>query len=85
MKSITIHGMEKPLASMLKAKAQEEGQSLNKTIKQLLESALGIKVPAKGAFSKDFTEFRDVWSHTDLNIFRKATEDFSSIDKEDWK
>lgn len=42
MKSITIHGLDEPLWAMLKSVADAEGTSLNKTIKRLLEKALGI-------------------------------------------
>ena len=42
MKSITIHGLDGPLWSMLKAKSEFEGMSLNKTIKMLLENSLDV-------------------------------------------
>ena len=33
MKSITIHGLEDPLDTLIREKARQEGLSLNKTIK----------------------------------------------------
>jgi len=36
MKSISIHGIDEPLAEILKAKAAVEGLSMTKTIKKLL-------------------------------------------------
>jgi hypothetical protein len=32
MKSITIHGIDDPLAELIKSKAQSEGLSINKTV-----------------------------------------------------
>ncbi len=39
MKSMTIHGVDQQLANLIKAKAQAEGMSVNKTIKLILETA----------------------------------------------
>jgi hypothetical protein len=36
MKSITIHGIDDPLAELIKSKAQSERLSINKTIKKRL-------------------------------------------------
>lgn len=41
MKSITIHGMDDEMDRQIREKAAAEGKSLNKTIKGLLEQALG--------------------------------------------
>ncbi|MGB5615690.1 MAG: hypothetical protein WBM78_02535, partial [Desulfobacterales bacterium] len=43
MKSITIHGIDEPLVKLIKSKAKQEGLSINKTIKKILESSLGVK------------------------------------------
>ena len=37
MKSITIHGVDKPLAELIKSKATSEGLSVNRTIKKIFE------------------------------------------------
>ena len=42
MKSITIHNLEDRLVAMIERIADQEGNSLNKTIKGLLASALGL-------------------------------------------
>ena len=43
MKSITIHGIDEPLEKLIKSRAREEGLSINKTLKKLLEQSLGVK------------------------------------------
>ena len=49
MKSITIHGVDEPLSELIKSKAQSEGLSINKTIKKILESSLGVKPNPRGS------------------------------------
>ncbi|MDM8535636.1 hypothetical protein QUF70_02645 [Desulfobacterales bacterium HSG17] len=85
MKSITIHGLDKPLWSMLKTKSEFEGMSLNKTIKMLLENALGIK-PAKNMERyNEFKEFKNLWADSDLLEFENNIKEFNKIDKDDWE
>ena len=84
MKSITIHGIDQPLFSLLKSIADSEKTSLNQTIKRLLEKALGI-TPVDVQNKKDeFREFSGVWSNEDLDEFNKNTKNFEKIDPEDW-
>ena len=85
MKSITIHGLDDILSEALKMKAKEEGLSLNKTIKKLLEQAFGIKRHGKDKFRKHFNELCGVWSKEDVKEFKNKTKDFEKINQEDWK
>lgn len=84
MKSITIHNIESPLLSLIKSKAKDDRLSLNKTIKNLLESAVGIKKCAP-KHQDDFAEFFGTWSQSDLQEFNDATRDLSMVDKKDWE
>ena len=43
MKSITIHGIDDPLAELIKSRARSEGLSINKTVIKLLEESLGFQ------------------------------------------
>jgi hypothetical protein len=85
MKSITIHGIDDPLAELIKSKAQAEGLSINKTVKKLLEESLGVKPRAKGINRHDFEEFCGIWSDSDLAEFEENTKDLRNINYEDWK
>jgi len=85
MKSITVHGLDGPLWSMLKAKSESEGISLNKTIKMLLENSLGIKSIKNMEKYDEFKEFLGVWTESDLSEFKKNTESFNKTDIEDWE
>ena len=85
MKSITIHGIDEPLARLIRTKADSEGLSINKTIKKLLEEALGVKPRQKGLNRADFEEFYGLWTKSDLNEFEKKIIDLRRINYEDWK
>jgi hypothetical protein len=85
MKSITIHGIDDPLAELLKSRAQSEGLSINKTVKKLLEESLGVRPRARGINQGDFEEFCGIWSDSELAEFEENTKDLRKINNEDWK
>jgi len=85
MKSITIHGLEDPLDSMIREKAKNQGLSLNKTIKKLLEEALGIKKRSTLEHKKDFLDLFGTWTAEDLKEFTLNTKDLDQVDQEDWQ
>jgi hypothetical protein len=85
MKSITIHGIDDPLAELIKSKARSEGLSVNKTVKRLLEDSLGVKPRKKDTNRGDFEEFCGIWSSSELVEFEKDTKDLRNIDHEDWQ
>lgn len=85
MKSITIHGVDKQLAELIKSRAESEGLSVNKTIKKLLETSLGIKPQADKKNLNDFKEFCGLWTDEDLTEFQEKTSDMRKINKKDWR
>ena len=85
MKSITIHGIDEQLANLIKSKAESEGLSINKTVKKLLEVALGVKPQIEMKNLDDFKEFCGLWTQADLDEFEEKTTDFRKIDKKDWQ
>jgi len=84
MKSITIHGIDNPLAELIKSKALSEGLSVNKTVKKILEEALGVKPQTVSKNRMDFEEFSGIWSDLELAEFDEKTKDLSSVNNEDW-
>jgi hypothetical protein len=85
MKSMTIHGIDDQLEKMIKLKAKSEGLSINKTIKKLLEIALGIKPQPELNHLDDFKEFSGLWTESDLKEFEGETSATRTIDPKDWK
>lgn len=85
MKSITIHGMDDQLSKKIREKAKSQGLSLNKTIKNILEQALGISPQGTKDHRDDFIDFFNVWSEEDFKAFEASIQDMRRIDPEDWK
>lgn len=84
LKSITIHGMDDQVYFLVKQKAQELGFSLNKTLKSLISSSLGIQKQTTD-HRKDFLEFYNCWNEQDETEFADSVKDFEAINTEDWK
>jgi hypothetical protein len=84
MTSITIHGLEDPMDSLIREKARQQGISLNKTIKQLLAESLGISPDAK-KYQHDFADLSGIWSPEDLKEFTHNAQEFSIADPVDWE
>lgn len=84
MKSITIHNLDEPLNALLREKARQQGTSLNKTIKSLLEDSLGIAPGKRPAHRDDFLDLCGIWSPDEVAQFEKTQGDFATIDPEDW-
>ncbi len=85
MKSITIHGLDKEMETLIKAKANANQTSLNKTIKRLLEEALGIKPKSENLHQNDFADLFGIWSKSEKNAFDKSVNDIRKINETDWK
>jgi len=85
MKSITIHGIDDITSNQLQITAEKLGLSLNKTIKKIIQEALGI-IPAEiSSRRKDFEEFCGLWNNDDLKEFNAAVEPLRQINPVDWK
>ena len=85
MKSITIHGLDDQINDLIKSKAKSEGLSINKTVKKLLETSLGVRPQNERRNLNDFKEFCGLWTKTDLDEFEEKTADLRNTDKRDWE
>jgi hypothetical protein len=85
MKSITIHGVDDPLVELIKSRAREEGLSINKTVKKLLEESLGVRPANSDKNRNNFEEFCGIWSDSELDEFDAKTKDLREINPEDWQ
>ena len=85
MKSITIHGIDEQLAKMIKTRADSKGLSINKTIKDLLETSLGISPRPPQQNIDQFSEFCGVWDGADLREFEEAVSDTETVDPGEWE
>jgi len=85
MKSITIHGIDDQLAELIKSKAESEGLSVNKTVKKLLETSLGVRPQIEKKNWNDFKEFCGLWTKADLDEFEEKTTHLKEVEKGDWQ
>lgn len=87
MKAITIHGIDEELSKLIKAEAESQGLSLNRTIKQLLRTSLGLTDSKKEKRRQELMKFFGKWSKEDAEEFDRNIEKmgFEEIDEEDWK
>ena len=84
MASFTIHALDEPTMELLKQRAKMRNLSVNRTVKEILEAALGVR-PKEVQEARDrFSKFCGKWTKTELKEFESATSDFSIIDEEEW-
>jgi hypothetical protein len=84
MKSITIHNLDDRAAKKLESLSQSQGSSLNKTIKKLLNKALGLD-PNGGDHRREFEEFSGIWSTEEAETFAENTAQLRQINAGDWQ
>jgi hypothetical protein len=85
MKSITIHNVDEHLGALLQRRADEAGTSVNRTVKRLLEQALGLKPQPEPGNRQEFEAFLGVWSEEERSRFEAATAGLEAVDDEDWR
>ena len=84
MSSLTIHDLDEQVARLIAQRARAEGQSLNRTVKNLLEEALGVR-PAAQKHRKHFEKFCVMWTKAQAAEFDRAVKDFDAVEPGDWK
>lgn len=85
MKSITLHKLDPDLAKSLEERAKHEGISLNRTIKAILRSTLGLDKPTPINHRKDFEELFGTWSKEEGKRFESSIADKREINPGDWE
>ncbi len=83
MRHLTVRNLEPDIAKALERERRRSGESLNKTIMNLLRRALGIERGKK--FSNGLAKFAGGWTEEDLREFEKNTAFLNQIDEEMWK
>jgi plasmid stability protein len=80
---LTVREVPGDLVKALKKETQRRGKSLNQTVIDLLEQALGLgwESPGKNGLEK----LAGSWSRDDLERFEQATAIFETIDEEQWR
>jgi plasmid stability protein len=83
MQNISIRGIPPDLAKALQEEKDRRGQSLNRTVRELLRRALGLG--PNSHYDNGLAAHAGTWSEQDLREFERATSAFGQIDEELWK
>ena len=84
MSSISIHNLDLKIEHKVKQLAKNKHQSINKTVKEILEEKFEKPVSKIGN-RKRFEKFCGSWDEQEYKAFSIATEDFSRVNQEDWE
>lgn len=85
MKSITIHKLDEALARVLEERARREGVSINRLVKRLLRSALGLEKAPEPEHRDEFLDLFGTWSDRETEDLHKRIEDLERIEPQDWE
>jgi hypothetical protein len=83
MSQITLRDIPDELESYIRTLSQQNGQSLNKTVLDLLKQSTGILQNKRKR--RDLSSLAGTWNNDDVKEFEKNTAIFETIDSEVWK
>jgi hypothetical protein len=83
MKYLTIRNVSPELATALEEAKRGRGTSLNRTVLDLLEQALGVGVGRRR--SNGLAALAGTWSEEEFEQFEAAVEDQERVDEELWQ
>ena len=84
MSSFTVHDLDPLVARLLKERAKTQGASINRTIKRILEEALGVR-PSSQSHRKHFEKLSGKWSKAEARAFEREIADMDVVDPADWR
>ena len=83
MRHLTVRNVPAELAHALVAEKTRRGESLNKTVIDLLRRSLGLVPDAP--YDNGLGRLAGDWSEADLREFEGSTKMFNQIDEELWR
>lgn len=85
MTTMTLRGIDEPLAQTLKELARNQGVSLNALALRLIREASGIDKRKRTAVHYDLDMLAGTWCKEDEVAFQAATSSLETADEEMWK
>lgn len=85
MTTMTLRGIDEPLAKTLKELAHAQGVSLNTLALRLIREATGVSKRKRTLEYHDLDSLAGTWSPEDDMVFRAATLPLETIDHEMWQ
>ena len=83
MKHLTIRNVSPELAEALDREKLNRGSSLNRTVLDVLEQALGVTIA--GRRSNGLAELAGTWSEEEYDRFEEAIAVTEQVDEELWR
>lgn len=83
MRHLTIRQVPPELARALEEEKRRRGQSLNRTVLDLLAQALGLRSTRRR--SNGLGRFSGTWTQDEFEEFERAVEEFERVDEELWR
>ena len=84
MKAITLRNIPPDLSRRIERRAKEKGSSMNKTVIQILEDALGTSKKRAGKLHHDLDQLAGSWSDDEAREFDEDLAAQRKIDPELW-
>jgi hypothetical protein len=85
MTTMTLRGIDEPLAQTLKELARSQGVSLNTLTLRMIREATGIDKMKRNLVYHDLDSLAGTWSEEDEDAFKAATRSLETVDQEMWK
>lgn len=85
MTSMTLRGIDEPLAQTLKELARNQGISLNALALRLIREATGIDKRKRTVVHFDLDTLAGTWCKEDEEAFLAATRPLETVDNEMWQ
>lgn len=83
MSQITIRDLPDSVERAIRRRAAQEKKSMNKTVGELLQKALGIESSEQK--QRDLSAFSGAWNPAEADEFDRQMEPFETIDEEVWR
>ena len=84
-KALTVRGVPPDVARVIRRKADETGESVNRVVLGLLEEGAGVGKKRKAVLHHDLDRLIGVWTRGETKAFDRALEEQRKIDPELWK
>lgn len=83
MKTMTIRNVSAELSAALEAERRRRGLSLNRTVLNLMQEALGVSAGASR--SNGLRRLAGCWNEDEFRDFEQAIAPFSEVDEDLWR
>lgn len=83
MNQLTLRNIPDDLDRSIRDYSQKKGQSINKTVLDLLKKEFGL--PIEGNKKRDLSFISGTWTQEEFDEFEENVKVFEQIDKDIWK